>query len=278
MRKPLVLLPNNEKGGVGKTSVTHAIACGLASRKVKHEGVYYPKYRVMVIDGDPQGHATLRFGMKKAGGMYDLLVRDAEWGDVVRGVPAERYNVPGEVPVTDNLFVLPGNIETSNIPNMIRDGTILRSRIEELEVDVVIIDTPPTATMLHTLYYLASDIALYPAELSKCSFDGLRESFKHRTEADGVRGEFGVNSKLRMGGIIPTKYRNNTAEERILFDELKKKYPHQTWSPLCLSTKWKEAESLALPVYSIAPNSAAADEVWELIDRVEMEIANYVKA
>ena len=82
----IVITLINEKGGVGKTTLATHIACGLAARGRS----------VVILDGDPQGHATIRLGVKKAPALYDLLVRDGEWSNAVRAVAPERFGIPGE--------------------------------------------------------------------------------------------------------------------------------------------------------------------------------------
>ena len=64
----------NEKGGVGKTTTATHLAAGLAIRG----------HRVLLLDTDPQGHATVTLGNKKMPGFYDLMVRNAAFEDIVR--------------------------------------------------------------------------------------------------------------------------------------------------------------------------------------------------
>jgi chromosome partitioning protein len=71
----------NEKGGVGKTTLATHIGAGLAVRGL----------RVIIIDADPQGHATVSLGMQRKPGLYDLLVRDASFTSVLQQVPHETY-------------------------------------------------------------------------------------------------------------------------------------------------------------------------------------------
>ena len=52
----------NEKGGVGKTTIATHIAAGLAIRG----------QRVVLVDADPQGHATIAFGLTKGTGLLRL--------------------------------------------------------------------------------------------------------------------------------------------------------------------------------------------------------------
>jgi len=264
MSNPIVVNITNEKGGTGKTSLTVNMAAGLAARGK----------RVMVIDSDPQGHASIRFGMKKEPSLYNLLVRDAEWKECVRGVAAERFGIPGETLPSGKLWVVPSNVETRNIANSIGDAGVVRERLEELSgaVDVVIIDTSPTPSLLHGAFYNATDLIIYPTELATTSFDGLVESIKHRMAADKARqAKWGI-PPITVAGIIPTKYRTQTNEQRRNLDTLVQKFGELVWHPIPQRTLWQQSEGDALPVYAIEPSSEAAFDVWELVDRLESVI------
>lgn len=257
--KTIVIL--NEKGGVGKTTLAVHIACGLACRGT----------RVMLIDGDPQGHATVRTGLKKAPGLYDLLVRDAEWLAVAKAVAPERYGIPGERLPEAALWVTPSNVETRNIASSISDADGLALRLDELRdlVDVVVIDTSPTPSLLHGAFYTAADAILYPTKLTFTSFDGLVESIKRRMAADETRRAKWGMAALEVLGIVPMEYRSMTVEQQTNLDSLRKQFGKLVWEPIPQRTIWTESESMALPVYNLEPNSAAAGDVWEIIDRVE---------
>ncbi|NWF71270.1 MAG: AAA family ATPase [Chloroflexi bacterium] len=107
----------NEKGGIGKTTLATHIAAGLAIRG----------YRVLLIDADPQGHATFSFGLEKRGGLFDLLVRDAAFKDVLLAPPLTAF---APDPIRGRLFLLPSNVETRAIPNLIDDVTLLAKRLQ----------------------------------------------------------------------------------------------------------------------------------------------------
>ena len=258
----------NEKGGVGKTTLAIHIAAGLACRGA----------RVMMIDGDPQGHATVRFGLKKEAGLYDLLVRNAEFDEVVRAVPGERFGIPGERLPSGVLWVVPSNVETRNIAGSISDADLLALRLDEVRdlVDVVVIDTSPTPSLLHGAFYTATDAILYPTKLTFTSFDGLVESIRRRMAADKTRAAKWGLPEIHVAGIVPVEYRSQTIEQQANLGELKKQFGRLVWEPIPQRTIWTESESLALPVYTIEPNSAAAGDAWELVDRVEGEM--YVRA
>lgn len=251
----------NEKGGVGKTTLATHMAGGLAARGAK----------VLLIDGDPQGHATIRCGMRKAAGLYDLLVRDAQWREVVGLVPPEKYGMPGEVLPSGRLWMLPSNVETRNIANSISEASLLAERLEDWEssLDVVVIDSSPTPSLLHGVFYTATDYVVYPTQLAFSSFDGLVESIKHRMDADKSRASRWALPSIEVLGIVPTMYRSVTNEQCDNLGELQKQFGELVWAPIPQATIWQEAESRAQPVYQIQPSSDAAGHVWEMCDRVE---------
>ena len=93
----------NEKGGVGKTTLAVTVAAGLAARG----------RRVLLIDADAQGHATRALGLAKYPGLYELLVREADYQDALRAVPSAKYGgIAGDA---SSLYVIGSNIETINI-------------------------------------------------------------------------------------------------------------------------------------------------------------------
>lgn len=251
----------NEKGGVGKTTLATHMAMGLAARGAK----------VLLVDGDPQGHATIRCGMRKSAGLYDLLVRDAQWREVVTLVPPEKFGMPGDVLPSGRLWLLPSNVETRNIANSISEASLLAERLEDwgTSIDVVVIDSSPTPSLLHGVFYTATDYVVYPTQLAWTSFDGLVESIKHRMEADKSRASRWALPTIQVLGIVPTMYRSVTNEQRDNLNELQKQFGDIVWQPIPQATIWQEAESRAQPVYQIEPGSDAAGHVWEMCDRVE---------
>jgi chromosome partitioning protein len=251
----------NEKGGVGKTTLTHHLAAGMACRRK----------RVLVVDADPQGHATKRFGLAKAPGIYDLLVRSANWAEVARRVPGERFGMPGEPMPRGQVIVLPSNVETRNIASSISEADLFSQRIAELEnrVDLVVIDSSPTPSLLHGILYMASDAVIYPTELTYDSFDGLVEAITHRQEADKARASRWGMKPIDLMGIVPVKYRASTLEQSGNLAKLRESYNGNVWEPVAISTTWTEVERVKVPVWGIDPASAAARDAWRLVDIFE---------
>lgn len=254
----------NEKGGVGKTTLATHLAAGLAVRD----------QRVVLVDADPQGHATVMNGLAKEPGLYNLLVRDAPFKEVLRFIPPDQYQMPSR-PAVGQLFVVPSNVETRNIANSTSDAFAVHDRLQELAnaIDYVIFDTSPTPSLLHGSIYLATDAILYPTKCEYLSFDGLVESINHRQAAQAYRDKWNLGS-IEVLGIVPTMYRNQTVEHSENLRELEKQFGKLVWTPIMQRTIWAEAATMRRPVFSIAPETKAAAEAMELVERVLKGMAN----
>jgi chromosome partitioning protein len=252
----------NEKGGVGKTTLSTHIAAGLAVRG----------RRVILIDSDPQGHAGAMFGLEPEAGLYDLLVRNAPFRDVLRVIPAEIYQPP-DMPAKGLLAIVPSNLETRNIPNMISNIFAVKQRLDELAefADVVIFDTSPTPSLLHGAIYIATNGIIYPTELSALSFKSLMESMHRRGQFVTTKSQMGLGDIFTLG-IVPTKARLKTVEHSENLAVLKEQYGKLVWPPISLSITWEESAMQHKPVFSYAPESVAAKQGWRLIDRVDATI------
>lgn len=249
----------NEKGGVGKTTLATHIGAGLAIRGL----------RVVIADADPQGHATVAFGFDRLPGLYDLLVREESFRNVLQVVPQELYEIPGQ-PVHGQLYLIPGNHETRAIPLMTSDGMIILKRFAELHTnfDVVIFDTSPTPSLLHASIYMATNSIVYPTECEFLSLDGLIQSLTHKESVQPTRNQWGLEP-IELMGIVPTKYRASTVLHNYNLNNLRHQFGTKVWDPLTLGTIWAEASQRRRPVFHLAPDSKAASEVWAIVRHVE---------
>jgi chromosome partitioning protein len=255
--KVLTLL--NEKGGVGKTTIATHIAAGLAIKG----------YRVLLVDADPQGHATVMYGFNKEPGLYDLLVRNAAYQKVLKPIPPEMYDIPGK-PVRGRLFLIPSNVETRNITNSINNILVFRDKLGPLEgtIDILVVDTSPTPSMLHGSVALMTDAILIPTVCEMLAFDGVRESLIHRDSFVEKKQSLGLGTVALMG-IVPTRYKPQTLEHTELLEQLVEAFGDTVWSPIQDRIIWSEAARAYRPTFSYAPESRAALEAWQLVNRVE---------
>ena len=187
----------NQKGGVGKTTTAINLAASLdATRR-----------RVLLVDLDPQGNATMGCGVSK---------NDVEFSscDVLLGEASVRDSL---VPVTEGGFMLlPGNEDlTAAEVSLLREtGRELRLRdalapVRE-DFDYILIDCPPSINMLTLNALTAADGVLIPMQCEYYALEGL--SALVRT-IEQVRDS--VNPGLQIEGLLRTMFdpRNNLANE-----------------------------------------------------------------
>lgn len=249
----------NEKGGVGKTTLAVHIAAGMAIRGK----------RVLLLDADPQGHATVTFGLKKEPMLHDLLVRDLPFHKAVRPVDTAIYGVPGER-VRGELIVIPSDASTRVIPLMTSDVMIVRNRLQEMEavIDVVVVDTAPTPSLLHGSIYMSTDAIIFPTKCEYLSFDGLIESMKHKDEASKARTNLGMN-EIKVGGIVPMMYRKGTQADDYGIEVLGQRFGNQVWPAINLRTVWNQASFARRVMYNFAPDTNATAEAWRTVELAE---------
>lgn len=254
----------NEKGGVGKTTLSIMVAAWFALKG----------RRVLLIDADPQGSATRVLGFERAPGLYDLVVRGAAWNDVWMGVSPEIYDMP-EAPARGRLMLLPGNTETRAIANQIANSFEIMERLEEIQssFDYIVFDTSPTPSLLHGAIYLATTGIIYPTECEFDSFQGLQDSLARRVMADEQRQKFNLE-KIKMIGIVPMKFRAQTLEHRENLDELRSAYGKMVMPPLSQRTVYPEATRVNRVVWNYEGGGAATTEAITLMEALQGVIEN----
>ncbi|HSG64881.1 MAG TPA: ParA family protein [Gammaproteobacteria bacterium] len=187
----------NQKGGVGKTTTCVNLAASLAAT---HR-------RVLVVDLDPQGNATMGCGVDK--GSLDLTVCDV----LLDGVEAARAIVPA---AEGGFNLLPSNqeltlAEVELLGQPEREFKLRRALAPVVaDYDYVLIDCPPSLNMLTVNALAASDGVLIPMQCEYYALEGLTALLG---TIEQIRA--GANPKLRLQGILRTMFdpRNNLATE-----------------------------------------------------------------
>lgn len=253
----------NEKGGVGKTTLSVHIAAGLAIRG----------HRVVLVDADPQANAGELLRRPEEAALNDLLVREAPFNKVLRPIAPEIISAE---PVSGELWLIPSNTETRTIPLNISDVYVVRDRFEELDgwADVVIFDTAPTPSLLHGSIYLATDGIIYPTKPEPLSLRGLAKSLSRRDAAENHRQVAGLKA-IKVVGIVPTMYRAGTVAHDSALQELRQEFGGAVWPAQPLRTTWVEASIARLTVFAYAPQSEATKDAWEMIDLTEEMIRKW---
>ena len=184
-----IIALTNQKGGVGKTTSSSALAAGLFS--------FYNK-KVLAIDLDPQGSMGFSLGLdiENCSTIYDVLKGQVNIKDAIQDT--DYCDI-----ITSNILLSSAELEFTSSD---RDILLKRALLPVIaEYDYIIIDTPPALNVLTVNAYAASDhliIPMAPEILSLLGVSQLKETI------DSVRQS--VNPNLNVLGILLTKYNPRT--------------------------------------------------------------------
>ena len=184
----------NQKGGVGKTTTTVNLAAALTQHQ----------QRVLLIDLDPQGNATMGSGVDKReleASSYDVLLQEAEARAVIVKTPEEFDLLPGNIDLTA------AEIQLMQVPD--REQR-LKAALDPLrnDYDFIIIDCPPALSLLTLNALTAADSVLVPMQCEYYALEGL-SALMETIDALKVR----LNPQLEIEGVLRTMFdvRNNLA-------------------------------------------------------------------
>ena len=181
-----ILAIANQKGGVGKTTTCVNLAASLAATKRK----------VLLIDMDPQGNATMGCGIEKSNlelTVCDVLLGESEAQDVILRVEIGNFDL------------LPGNEDATlaevKLLQEIGREMRLKQAINSIKgkYDFILIDCPPSINMLTVNALTAADGVLIPMQCEYYALEGLTSLINTIDQINKT-----VNSKLEIYGLLRT--------------------------------------------------------------------------
>lgn len=239
----------NQKGGVGKTTLTREIGCYLASVGQK----------ILLVDADGQANLTKSFfETEPASGLYEALLTSDEISFT---------------PIRENLHLLSGSIRLSLLEKQLVgeiDGYLRLKELLENEdfssFDIILIDTPPSLGILTGNALAAADLLLIPISPAQYALQGTSDLLQTMEKMRHT-----LNPSLAPLGVIINAYSTVTIISRELVGELR-----DVFGDLCFteeigrSIRFEEAiaEKKGLVDLSGTPWGKSRDEVIALGEAV----------
>lgn len=264
-----IITITNNKGGVGKTTLSLNLAVALAALGIK----------VGLIDMDPQGHISVSLDVvddngQPTDGIYDLLVNERPLHQIIYQMPEDEYKEVQRIPGGE-LWVLSSGARSQlaalNIQLKGGQIDIFSRAIEPLRqrCQIIFIDTAPANSLFMTGIYYASDWILIPTQLSRLSINGVEQTIHQMASLKALH-------QAQILGIVPTMVQLHTREDRDRLNELVQVFGDLVWQDLALSqsTVWRTASEEARSIFSYrsATNregqSRAENQMWSIAIKV----------
>jgi len=255
----------NQKGGVGKTTTTVNLAAGLA----------FVGQRVLLVDLDPQGNATMGSGIDKRKlkhTVYDVLLEEAtisqsrvktQWGDGVAQRDMATFDVLGA-----NRDLAGAEVELVELDrreNRLRDALLLVQN----NYDFILIDCPPSLSMLTLNGLCAAHGVVVPMQCEYFALEGLTDLVNTIKQVHA-----NLNKDLKIIGLLRVMFDPRITLQVQVSDQLKDHFADKVFNAVIpRNVRLAEAPSYGLPGVVFDPaakgSQAYIDFAQEMVTRVQ---------
>jgi len=248
---PHIISVVNQKGGVGKTTTVVNLSAALSRLG----------YAVLVVDLDPQANASRTLG----------LMDPYEVKSTVATVMLDRSDqvAPWYETIEENVQLLYGHVQLTKVErellriSMTMPALVLRKRLSRMalgEDQFVLLDCPPSLSLLTVNALVASDSVIVPMESgSKYSLDGYEDL------EELIRDARDINPVLDILGVLITKHDGRKNVCKAMKAAIERRFREKVFLTTIVSAaKIQEAETLKKTVFQVDRQSTGARDFMEL--------------
>jgi chromosome partitioning protein len=231
----------NQKGGVGKTTTTVNLAAGLAKLN----------QRVLLVDLDPQGNATMGAGINKAGletSTYEVLLGSADVATARQRSEAGRFDV---LPANRELAGAEVEmVELENRERRLRDALALVAK----DYDFVLIDCPPALSMLTLNGLCAAHGVIIPMQCEYYALEGLSDLVNTIKKVHA-----NLNPDLKIIGLLRVMFDPRMTLSQQVSAQLEQHFGDKVFKTIIpRNVRLAEAPSYGMPGVTFDPASKGA--------------------
>ena len=250
----------NQKGGVGKTTTTVNLAAGLA--RIGR--------RVLLVDLDPQGNATMGSGIDKRtleSTVYDVLLESATIAEARRPSPKGGYDVLGA-----NRELAGAEVELVGLDR--RDRRLRAAlALVDADYDFVLVDCPPSLSLLTLNGLAGAHGVIVPMQCEYFALEGLSDLVNTIKQVHA-----NINPQLEVIGILRVMFDARITLQAQVSDQLKAHFGDRVFDTVVpRNVRLAEAPSYGVPGVVFDPASKGAlafiEFARELAERLEQPTA-----